>query len=207
MTSDHNNYPSVSNAKVTLSDDQGQNELLIYDPLEKVYKTGHFHTSAGRTYTLTVEVDGKTYKASSTLSQFVEIEDLVQDNVTLLGENTTVVVPSFTDPSTVGNKYIFKSVKGSKGTVEYNFFSDQLDNGENISFPIISNYKLAKNDTVFVELQVVDSPVYDYFRVLKNTIGGNGGDVIPSNPASNISGGALGYFSAHSTDVKALIIQ
>lgn len=207
VTSDHNNYPAVSNAKVTLSDNQGQTELLAFDTVEKVYKTGHFHTSAGMTYTLTVDVDGKIYKATSTMPEFVQLEDLEQDNVTLLGENNIIVVPSFTDPATKGNKYIFKSITGSKRPIEYNFFSDQLDNGEDISFPILSNYKLVKKDTVFVELQAVDAPVYDYFRVLKNAIPGDSGEPIPSNPPSNISNGALGYFSAHSTSVKAIIIQ
>ncbi|WP_415324804.1 DUF4249 domain-containing protein [Chryseobacterium sp. MMS23-Vi53] len=206
--SNTDNYPVVSNAKVTLNDNHGQTEELVYDSADKVYKTQNFHTSPGDTYTLTVTVDGVSYKATSTMPEFVQLDSLEQETMKILGEDIIMVVPTFTDPSTPGNKYVFKSQTGRLRPIEYEVVSDQSKNGETISAPIMSNYKLKKNDTVLVELQSVDQPIYNYFKVLPNSSAENNpGDIIPSNPPSNISNGALGYFSAHTSSTQFIIIN
>lgn len=47
-------------------------------------------------------------------------------------------------------------------------------------------------------LQAIDKSVYDYFSSLnKLSAGGINSSATPANPVSNVSGGALGYFSAH----------
>lgn len=207
-TSNTNNYPSVTNAKVILSDNHGQTEELVYDPEEKVYKTINFHTSSGDTYTLNVTVDGKTYVASSTMPELVGLDDLEQETVKIFGEDIIMTVAVFTDSETKGNRYVFKSQTGSKRPVEYDALTDQLNNGETVRYPLYSNYKLKKNDTVVVELQAVDNPVYEYFRVLHNVSAENNpGGMIPSNPPGNISNGALGYFSAHTSSINYIIIN
>jgi hypothetical protein len=45
----------------------------------------------------------------------------------------------------------------------------------------------------------IDKNVYNYFFSLLQVTGNNGGfqSASPDNPITNISGGALGYFSAH----------
>jgi hypothetical protein len=49
-------------------------------------------------------------------------------------------------------------------------------------------------------MNCVDKNVYDYFFTLSGVTGNNGFQTAtPANPVSNISNGALGYFSAHTT--------
>jgi hypothetical protein len=208
VTSNTNDYPAVTNAKVVLSDNHGQTEQLVYNPGEKAYKTVNFHTSSGDVYTLNVTVDGKTYTASSTLPKPVELDNLEQENEKIFGEDVIRTVAVFTDPVTKGEKYIFKSATGGKRAVEYYALTDMLNNGETIRHSLYSNYKLKKNDTVVVELQSVDNPVYEYFRVFHNASAENNSEgTIPSNPPTNISNGALGYFSAHTSSFKHIIIN
>jgi hypothetical protein len=59
-------------------------------------------------------------------------------------------------------------------------------------------------------MQSVDMPIFNYFKALPGvTLNGeySGGGVPPANPVNNISNGALGYFSAHTSEMKTIIIQ
>ncbi len=198
--------PVVTNAKVILSDNHGQTEELVYDPNDESYKTKNFTTAEGDTYTLSVTVDGKVYQSTSTMNKLVEIEKLEQEKDKL--DNSTFVSVFFTDPAEKGNKYVLKGQKGELGATQYNVYSDDQLNGGTIGYPLYGKFNLNKNDTVFVELQSVDTPVYNYFRVLSNLGLGDSGDIAtPANPPSNISNGALGYFSAHSVSGDYIIIQ
>ncbi|HOY49299.1 MAG TPA: DUF4249 domain-containing protein, partial [Flavobacteriales bacterium] len=52
--------------------------------------------------------------------------------------------------------------------------------------------------TIFVELWGIDKGVYEYYNTLNSILGGAGPSVAsPANPTSNITGGAMGYFSAY----------
>jgi hypothetical protein len=53
----------------------------------------------------------------------------------------------------------------------------------------------------------IDNNVFEYFKQLSGLDPTNGQPTAPTNPISNISGGALGYFSAHTTQKKKAIVQ
>ena len=55
--------------------------------------------------------------------------------------------------------------------------------------------KLQNGDIMEIEMRCIDKNVYTYFLELNKTIYGNSAGL--GNPTSNIKGGALGYFSAH----------
>ena len=64
--------------------------------------------------------------------------------------------------------------------------------------------KLETGDEIIVWMESIDKGVYEYFR----TAGRDGGQSSsPSNPTSNISNGALGYFNACSVRIKSIIVQ
>ena len=64
-------------------------------------------------------------------------------------------------------------------------------------------------DYVTLSMYCVDVNTYDYFRELaqQQSTGTFAAvlftDVAPSNPATNLSGGALGYFSAHTVQTES----
>jgi hypothetical protein len=62
---------------------------------------------------------------------------------------------------------------------------------------------LSPGDKVTVWLETVDNKVYEYFR----TAGDEGQSASPSNPASNISNGALGYFNACSIRIRSVEVK
>ena len=67
--------------------------------------------------------------------------------------------------------------------------------------------KVKVGDKITVKMQCIDDAVYTFYSALLQLSGGGGGGVTPTNPPSNISNGALGYFSAHTVSVKTIVIE
>jgi len=68
--------------------------------------------------------------------------------------------------------------------------------------------KVVVGDAIHVEMQCIDQNVYTFYSALLQLSGGGpGGGITPANPPSNISNGALGYFSAHTVRKKSVVIQ
>lgn len=211
----NNTYPIVSNAIVVLSDDTGQSETLNHVG-EGFYETINFTTAPGRTYTLKVSAEGKEYTAKSTMPQLVLLDDLQQDSFMVAGELSYTLLPVFTDPVALGNRYLFNFSVNNSGKM-FEAFSDNVNNGAVNQRPLLlpnddedgDGEKTKVGDTIYVEMQCIDTNVYTYFTSLLQIIdgGGPGGGITPSNPPSNISNGALGYFSAHTVSKKTYVIQ
>ena len=65
---------------------------------------------------------------------------------------------------------------------------------------------IKSGDRVTIEMQCIDEIVYRYWSTVKAGGGdGDGNTAAPANPITNIKGGALGYFSAHTVSRKAVI--
>ncbi|MCU7616360.1 DUF4249 domain-containing protein [Chryseobacterium sp. PBS4-4] len=210
-----NVYPVIKDATVVLSDNTGQTETLTYIG-EGFYETKTFSAVPGRTYTLKVSAEGKVYTAQSKMPEPVLLEDLEQDSFLVAGEMSYTLLPVFTDPPALGNRYLFNYYVNNSGKI-FEAFSDNVNNGMANQRPLFlpnedddgDGEKTKVGDTVHVEMQCIDTNVYTYFSSLLQIIdgGGPGGGITPSNPPSNISNGALGYFSAHTVSKKTYVIQ
>jgi len=89
----------------------------------------------------------------------------------------------------------------------FSVFNNNSNLIERISFSFMttnSTPKVVKGDVIDVWLEMIDKGVFEYFR----TANRNGGrSASPANPVSNISNGALGYFSACSVRKKTFTYQ
>jgi len=82
-------------------------------------------------------------------------------------------------------------------------FDDRLTDGNFIRQQLyMDSAYIQKEDIVTVVMANVDKRIYNYFNVLQSN-GGNS-TATPSNPPSNISNGAFGYFSASSMDTRSI---
>jgi hypothetical protein len=206
-----NKYPAVAGATVTISDNTGKKDQLVYEGDGK-YKTTTLTTVPGNTYTLTVAVDGVTYTASSRLPLPVPLDSLKQDSIKFGGEVRYAMRPMYTDPATFGNSYRFIISVNGKSNKAYNLNTDNIDNGKvnQRAFSIINDEDLEevkKGDVIGVEMHGIDPFIYTYYNALSEITGGRGGGVTPANPPSNLSGGALGRFSAHTVSKKSMVFQ
>ncbi len=208
-----NNFPTVNGAIVTLSDDKGNTEQLK-ETANGIYKSEKTKGSVGTAYTLTVKSDGNTFTAKSVMPKQVKLNGLRYEKSSFAPPGDTVkgrqiVFPVYLDPQELGNNYRFKQSKN--GVLDKNILvtNDNLGNGKPNQKPLFSvGFDIFKGDKVTVEMQSIDAAVYNYLYTLSSISGnGPGGGTAPSNPISNFSGGALGYFSAYSKDIFTVEIK
>ena len=211
--SDSNVFPPVDGAAVTINDNVGNSETLT-EASPGVYKTSTLIGVVGRVYTLSVTANGKNYQAVSTLSVPVNIDTLTIKTSGGFGggggggggsPNKSLDV-QFTDPSGIANYYRLIEFVNGVSTNAISITSDNLRDGAVIhrTLRTDSNQKLYSGDTVTVQLESIDYGVYNYFRTFNNTGGGAFNASSPANPVSNISNGALGYFSAYALRSKKI---
>jgi hypothetical protein len=207
--SDFNEFPPIEDAVVILSDDAGNSERLI-EFQSGIYMTHDLHGIAGRTYFLSVAIEGETFTAQSTMPGHVPL-DAVEVTSSFYSSSQDpdfnyLVTPQYLDPAGTGNNYRFVQVVNGRICDSWTVQNDNLSDGLVNKRPIFGrDTELRPGDTLTVIMQSIDKPVYDYFYSLTES-SGSGGGATPANPVSNIKGGALGYFSAHSTDSKTVMI-
>lgn len=208
-----NQYPAVTGAEVVLSDNTGQSETLQYIGNGQ-YQTSTFVGASGRTYTLKVVAEGQQYTAQSTMPEAVDFEGLQQDSFKFGDRISYTLLPIFTDPAVLGNRYLFTFTINNLTKKYINAFSDNLNNGLPNQRPLMlpnddndgADHEVVAGDTIHVEMQSIDNNIFTYYSALLDISGGGSG-VTPANPPSNISNGALGYFSAHTESKQSFVIQ
>lgn len=211
-----NLYPAIENAQVILSDDLGQTETLQYTG-NGIYQASTFLGQSGRTYTLKINAEGKEYTSISKMPESVTFEGLEQDSFQVGGETSYTLLPIFIDPPALGNRYLFYYTINDNPKKYFSEFSDNVNNGLPNQRPLIlpnddgdepDNVKVVVGDTIHVTMQCIDDKVYTFYSALLQLSGGGpGGGITPTNPPSNISNNALGYFSAHTVSVKSIVIK
>lgn len=219
--SDDNIFPAVSGAIVILSDNAGNSEMLNETSLGN-YTTVNLKGTAGRTYSLSINTNGKTYTAVSTMPDPVTLDSLVVETSSKSGgsgggslgnghkPNGFNVKAIFTDPKGTTNYYrLIECVNSVPNYSNIIVISDKLQDGNTItSYVARKDSSIHSGDTVTVLLQSIDSNVYEYFRELKQLTREQTGiqTAVPGNPTSNLSNKALGFFSAYSVRSKYAVV-
>lgn len=200
----------ISGAKVSLT--VGDYSYEFEETEDTVYVLEKYKRLYDEPYHLTVQVDGKTYEAESTMPAPVRMNYLraLFSEETTSGEGDCQVRVGFTDPVDDENYYRIRyNLNGvfHRDDNDYFLLDDKLFNG-NVLDISLSEDTFNENDTVQVELMSLEKPMYRYFSALEDIIGENVSlDVAPANPVSNFNNGALGYFSAYSSDIKQIVLK
>lgn len=201
----------VSGAIVSMRAEKGKSKY--FEEIEPgIYQLKGTHASPGFWYIADVEYDGITYSARSFMNEVVTIADLGFSYFDGFGffDSGYKVNTYIRDPANKENYYRLKYFVNGKSTDdrgEITLYSDQLFNGKDIGLGQRSTV-FQETDTLTVELQSIDKAAYNYFLTLEN-ISGNTmqQSASPTNPISNFSNGALGYFSAYTFDRKTVIVK
>lgn len=199
--SDSNTFPTVSGAVVTIADNLN-NSYPLAETQPGVYTNSSLTGVPGRTYHLTVNTGGTVYTATSTMPAQVFMDTVLTDEIIFGNKTIKIVQPQYTDPASVANYYWF--VETIKQTVNKKIFvwDDNLTNGGISTRPLIeADSTINTGDTVQVEMRCIDKNIYHYVRGLEDL---QNNASTPANPDTNISGGALGYFSAHTRQVNKI---
>ncbi|MBS1684354.1 MAG: DUF4249 domain-containing protein [Bacteroidetes bacterium] len=203
----------VSGATVTIADDAGG-----YDSLRELTPGSYYTTTlsgaVGRTYHMHVHTEGKDYDASSTMQPPVAI-DSIGINGSIFSGNPRGFI-QFTDPAGIVNyyrtilylhQYIDSTTTDFHHTRQHKIavVNDRLNDGLIIQSTVRADYDIEKGDTLQVELDAIEKPVYDYWYTINNSTTSSQ-TAAPANPPSNISNGALGYFCAYSATYSKHVV-
>jgi hypothetical protein len=207
---DRNVFPPVSDAVVAVSDSEGNHELLT-EVSPGLYETETTAGVPGRTYTLEVMLNGRSYTATSTMPDPVSLRDLSIEEGGFIGEKEKEVIAWFQDARGQKNYYRFRATNGSLPFSRPHTFEDKAYDGAYIRYAIEPDensdaLRIEPGDSIEVELHGVDQQVHLYFLTLSQYTG-EGPPTSPANPISNISPGALGCFSAHTISRKTIIVE
>lgn len=197
-----NVYPPVTNAVVTITDSTMNRTEQLQQPDSGIYVTSTIVGVSHHTYGLAVDIDGQRYTASSTMPARVPLDSITfAENVGFNNQLAINAVVNFQDPPGLGNYYMFTEYDNSRQIPDIFVFEDRLSDGRYIEQPLFNDSSyLQKGDTLVLTMDCIDVNVYNYFYTLMNVTGNNNfQSVTPANPISNISNGALGYFSAHTS--------
>ena len=204
-----NTYPAVTGATVSVTDNEGNTYPFIESPAG-TYSIGALAGVIGNTYTMTVATNGTTYTAKSTMPGFVNLDSVTsRPAIFNSGNNLRQITVHFQDPAGIANQYRFVMYVNSVQVKSIFAFNDQFSDGRYSNIDLIENdIDIHPGDTVKVEMQCIDKPIYTYwFTLMQQDPDGPGGGVTPSNPPTNITPASLGYFSAHTTQTQTIIVK
>lgn len=210
---DDNRFTGISGATVTMADNDGTSTVLA-ETDAGVYQSADITGVSGKTYTLTIEVDGNVFTASSTMPANVHMDTLYVQDEFMFGEVRKLTNVEFNDPPGLGNSYRFiMYVNGVKRNGVY-IRNDEYTDGNLTNIKLFAggdeedDKEIKEGDIVRADMLCIDPVVYKYWYSFETGGATGGGNTAsPANPVSNIKGGALGYFSAHTVQTKTVIVQ
>ena len=203
-----NNFPPVSGAMITITDDKGLNDSLTETAPGEYDTHGSWQGKPGNSYTINVMTSGKTYTATSVMPQPVALDSIIfQKNTRFDGKSTISIEPNFQDPPGIANYYQFaETINGNELNKIY-IMDDRLSDGKYIHQVLFDDsMHINSGDVVRLNMYNIDANVYHYLDEMLQ-ISNNAQSVTPANPDTNFSNGALGFFSAHTVVMKQAIVD
>lgn len=175
----------------------------------------------GKTYTLTIETEGKLITALTTIPQPLPLDSIWYETGADDDNDTLVkLICRFSDPPALG-QYVryFTSVNNGGYFPGFNsVFEDVLINGTTFDFPLdrgvnrndtaaFENYGLfRKGDTISVKWAAIDKDHFDFWRTVEFELGSQGSPFAsPVIIQSNIIGGQ-GIWGGYASTFKSLIV-
>ena len=209
-------YPTVNGALVTITNNNTSEVFILSETESGIYKNPYLIGVDEHNYILDIIIEEETYTASSTIPQIVVLESLVQ-----IGEvsdsnggggpggqnrsdrNIAEIIPVYNDPIEFTNYYQFVVTRNdtilSNIFIQRDYAFNGLKNSKSLKIEAI------KDDILKIDMQCIDEAVYNYLLGLSKNI--HQSSATPTNPDSNISNNALGYFKAQTSSKKMIGVK
>lgn len=185
-----------------------------------------FRGEPGKTYSLKIEYNGKTYESSTTIPYPKALDSIwaeapLPEEIPKDHPNSMILFAQYTDPDTLGNRvrYFTKTNDEPFLAPYYSVNDDALVNGTRIKIRLYAGFDrmdtinretfgyFEKGDTVIVKWSAIDKGVFDFWRTLEFSYAANGNPFAsPVHITSNISNGALGVWAGYGNTFDTLVI-
>jgi hypothetical protein len=211
--SENNDFPGISGAIVTVTDNAGTTTTFT-ETTAGNYEAPGFTGAEGKTYSLVVKFDGETFTASSTMPQKINLDTLFISNEILFGETRKLANIAYQDPAGKGQAYRYVQYINDKKSKPIFTNNDDYSDGKYVETKLWylvdddenKDEEIKSGDTVMIDMLCIDPAVYKYWYSVNQSATGNSQSASPANPVTNISGGALGYFSAHTIQTRSVVV-
>jgi hypothetical protein len=205
-----NTFPGISGATVTIAE-AGGSTTTLNETSPGVYTAPALAGTAGKSYRLSVTVNGSNFVADCTMPAKVNFDTLFVTDELLFTETRKIANIGYQDPVGRGNNYRFVQYVNRLKENDLMIENDDYTDGRPVQrklyfFADNDANKIQRNDTLRVDMQCIDPVMYKYWFSLDRSASGQSGQATPSNPVTNMKGGALGYFSAHTSQTRTLIV-
>ena len=207
---DNNQFVGISGAVITVKEEGG----LLTTFTET--SPGHYDApslvgSSGKSYDLNVSVAGNVFTATSTMPAKVNLDSIYTTDELIFTDTRKIVNVVFQDPPGRGNNYRFiqyvNNLKEKQLFIQNDDYTDGRLNIPKLYYFADDNSDstiIHPGDSLRVDMLCIDPNVYEYWYSLARNTNGDNNNVTPANPVSNIQGGALGYFSAHTLQTRRM---
>ncbi len=207
-----NDFAGVTGAVIEIEDQLGTVTRLTESSKKGVYLHSTLKGTPTQTYKLKVTVAGQTFTSTCIMPAVVPLEDVYPYELKLFDGPRLFTHVKYMDPIGVKNFYRFIEYKNDVYTKSIMASNDEFTDGKTVNqtiFPyeFTEESKLKKGDKVKLEFLTIAESVYKYWFSVDNGAQGGGDSAAPANPVSNIKGGAIGYFSAHTLQSKEYTVQ
>ena len=203
-----NTFPGISGAEVKVTDSSAFFSETLTETAPGIYTGNILQGFPTHVYGLSVKVAGQQYSAHSTMPLAVQLDSVgFSKDLDLNNKPIIEAVVYFKDPEGVGNAYQFTETVNGRLLDPIFVFNDRLSDGKYFSQILFTDSAYLKvGDSLQLQMYCIDPSVYNYFYTLSQIAGDNNStqSATPANPISNISNGALGYFSAHTVIARTL---
>jgi hypothetical protein len=204
----------ISGANVQITENGGATTTLP-ETSPGIYQIPALNGSSGKSYTLSVKIDGQTFTAVSAMPQRVNLDTIYVTDELLFGDTRKIVNTEFNDPAGRGQYYRFVQYLNDIKEEQIFVQSDEYVDGNKVNNKLFyfpeddddDTKKIKKGDRIRIDMFCTDANIYKYWFSLDRSATGGSGQATPSNPVSNLKGGALGYFSAQTTQTKTMIVE
>ncbi|MFW6290414.1 MAG: DUF4249 domain-containing protein [Mariniphaga sp.] len=199
----------VKNAEVYLENGPAFN-LKAKEIGNGLYKLTGLPVNLNSVYRLTVKTDKEEYTGVSELNPLVKIDSLTYEyhSEQVFFEGGYRLSLYFNDPPGKENYYRVKVYRNGElfnGTDDIIVFDDGGFDGKNLRMRL-RGQPFEQGDTAKVEMLSIDKNTWQYFSTLSEMSNLNPGSPSPANPITNLSNGALGYFSVWAVSSDEIII-
>lgn len=206
-----NGFVGVSGAIVTITESGGATTPLP-ETSTGVYEAPALRGAAGKSYTLSVTIGDQHFTGSSTIPGRVNLDTIFTTDELLFTDTRKIVNAVYKDPPGRGNNYRFiqyvNDIKEKQILIQNDEYTDsKVVNSKLFYFSDDDDDEgIQRGDEVRIEMLCIDANVYKYWFSLSRSATGGSGQATPSNPVSNLDGGALGYFSAQTYQSETMIV-
>lgn len=203
--------PSISNAVVTLSDDNGNSEILTWNASRQRFESV-MKGVIDDTYTLTVDLEGKSYSATSTLLYLDPVDSItvVKEEESSFRQEGYYMKLYGTIPTNIDKYYLFKGYSNDSslnGPNDINYADNLLVSGRLDGIDM--GYKCDSLETAKLEIYSLTLPAEKFYAAAQLQLNNDGGffSTPPANVPSMFNNGAIGLFQCSAVQVLTTFVQ